>query len=360
MEFHKIANIFPLMDGDEFDQLVTDIKQNGLLVPIIMYEGQIIDGRNRYRACLEADIEPRYEQYNGTDPLEYIISINLHRRHLNESQRALIAAKIKPMFEVEAKERQIRKPINSVSANLRPQKKHKSSADAAKLFNVSPRLVESASKILKNGDEKLIETIEQGKKKVSAVARELKIAKQIKEIENGEIELPKGLYEIIVIDPPWNYNSKYDSDGFRGTTDYPEMTLDELKKMNIPASENSILFLWTTKAFIWNAKELLDCWSFKYRDILIWDKEKMGIGKLLRLQTELCLVGIKGKPVIKSHDCRDIIREPRRQHSRKPEAFYELVDHLCVGRKLDIFGREQRKNWDIWGKESKWDNSIMI
>lgn len=96
MEFHEIANIFPLMDGPEFAALVDDIKQNGLLDPIIIHENKIIDGRNRYRACLAAGIEPRFEVWrpNGMPIVDWVVSKNLHRRHLNETQRGVVAHKI--------------------------------------------------------------------------------------------------------------------------------------------------------------------------------------------------------------------------------------------------------------------------
>lgn len=94
IEFHEIASIFPMMEGEEFETLVKDIKENGLIEPIYLYEGKIIDGRNRYLACQKAGVEPRFEEYTGISPVDFVISKNLHRRHLNESQRAVVAAKI--------------------------------------------------------------------------------------------------------------------------------------------------------------------------------------------------------------------------------------------------------------------------
>jgi ParB-like chromosome segregation protein Spo0J len=94
LEFHPLANLFPLLDGDDLDDLVADIKAHGLHEKIVTYEGMILDGRNRYRACIDAGIEPTYTAYQGDDPVAYVISLNLRRRHLDESQRAMVAAKL--------------------------------------------------------------------------------------------------------------------------------------------------------------------------------------------------------------------------------------------------------------------------
>ena len=94
LEFHALATLFPLLNGEDFDELVVDIEAHGLCEPIVMFEGKILDGRNRYRACIEAGAEPTFTVYQGNDPVAYVISLNLRRRHLDESQRAMVAAKL--------------------------------------------------------------------------------------------------------------------------------------------------------------------------------------------------------------------------------------------------------------------------
>ena len=115
MEFHPIANIFPMMGDEELGELADDIVENLLHQPIVIYEGKILDGRNRYRAWCDScgadelpreyfeDIkiypsgEPAVTDYEGDDPLSYVLSLNLHRRHLTASQRAALAAEIANM-----------------------------------------------------------------------------------------------------------------------------------------------------------------------------------------------------------------------------------------------------------------------
>ena len=135
MEFHEIANIFPLMADTELESLITDIKTNGLIEPICLYDGKILDGRNRYVACQRAEIEPRFTRYTKDNPLGFVISLNLKRRHLNESQRAVVASRLANM-EVGG-DRPSKKDGNFDSANLPIG--NISQPEAAKMLNVSER-----------------------------------------------------------------------------------------------------------------------------------------------------------------------------------------------------------------------------
>src|SRR5262245_19575674 len=122
LPFHPLADIFPLMEGEEFDALIADIKANGRRVPIVLYEEMILDGRNRYRACLAAGVPIRLgrAQFMGiTDPAAYVISANLHRRHLtSEQKRELIAKLVKaqPDRSIRAIAEQAKVDKNTVAA----------------------------------------------------------------------------------------------------------------------------------------------------------------------------------------------------------------------------------------------------
>src|SRR6185369_7467138 len=94
MKFHPFSEIFPLIEGAEFDALIADIKEHGLREKIWLYEGKILDGRNRFLACEKAGVKPDTRKYSGKNPLAFVISSNVHRRHLTASQRAMMAADI--------------------------------------------------------------------------------------------------------------------------------------------------------------------------------------------------------------------------------------------------------------------------
>ena len=109
MKFHPISNIFPNMSDSEFRELKEDIQKNGLIEPIWTHQDKIIDGRNRFNACMELGVKPRFKkwtQINGTSLVDFVIALNLKRRHLTASQKAMSAVDALPFFEKEAKKRQ--------------------------------------------------------------------------------------------------------------------------------------------------------------------------------------------------------------------------------------------------------------
>src|SRR6266852_2888780 len=109
LPFHPYAELFPRMTNAEFEGLCGDIARKGLLEDIIRYEGKILEGRERYVACVRKKVPPRFREYAGEcgSALEFVVSKNLHRRHLTEGQRALVAARLRPHFQEEARQRQL-------------------------------------------------------------------------------------------------------------------------------------------------------------------------------------------------------------------------------------------------------------
>ena len=94
LEFHPFTEIFPLMEGEDFEKFKRDISLNGQCEPIVLYQDKILDGRNRYRACMDLGLEPDTKPYTGSDPLGFVISMNIHRRHLTAEQRREIIAEL--------------------------------------------------------------------------------------------------------------------------------------------------------------------------------------------------------------------------------------------------------------------------
>jgi len=208
-EYHEIANIFPMMSQTELTALADDIKHTGLQNKITLYENKILDGRNRYEACKLVGVTPEYEQYQGSDPLRTIISLNLRRRHLNESQRAVIAARVANM----------EKGNFSKSANLPISPI--SQTEAADIFNVSERMIRKVKSIEREAPELIRET-DKGKtineieklikeKKTNEKRQELvKAAQSITPDKRWDARIgdiatyhTTKKYEFIITDPPY-------------------------------------------------------------------------------------------------------------------------------------------------------------
>lgn len=161
-------------------------------------------------------------------------------------------------------------------------------------------------------------------------------------INNENIEI-KNKYDVVILDPPWKYGREYDPNNSRVASPYPEQTKGDIyNTCKDMFKDDSVLWLWTTHQFIWEAKELLSEWGFTYKATLVWDKENIGMGSWLRMQCEFCLLGIKGTPLFENTTERDIIREQRKEHSRKPKSFYELVKKVCYGSIFEYYSREKK------------------
>ncbi|MCK9380837.1 MAG: ParB/RepB/Spo0J family partition protein [Sulfuritalea sp.] len=156
------------MTDAEFASLKADVAANGLNQPIVIHSGQILDGGNRYRACVEIGIEPATVEYSGTDPMAFVLSANMHRRHLTESQRAMIAASMANM-------RQGERTNVEPSANL-PKV---SQSAAAEMLQVSPRSVQTAAKVERESPAEVVEAVKSG-------AMSLNLASQVADLPKEE------------------------------------------------------------------------------------------------------------------------------------------------------------------------------
>ncbi|EPQ8800530.1 hypothetical protein ACUW02_006760, partial [Pseudomonas aeruginosa] len=138
LAFHDYAQLFPLIIGDDYEALLEDIDTNGQRAPIVLYEGKILDGRNRYRVCKDLLIEPRTEEYTGDDALGYVLSLNLYRRQLTVAQRALIAAELSSLRGNSAITVDLEK-----AAGQELEAAKMAIEEAAKVLGISPRSVSS-------------------------------------------------------------------------------------------------------------------------------------------------------------------------------------------------------------------------
>ena len=206
LKFHPAASIFPLMQGEEYQQLLYDIQEHGLREPILLCDGQILDGRNRFRVCREIGIEPAFRKWDGkggSSPLSVVLSLNLHRRHLTSSQRAAIAVEILPMLEAEAKERQGKRTDLTSVKNL-TEVPQRATDQAARMFDTNRDYVSAAKKV-HEADPALLQKVRDGETHIADALRKVvkdkkqqlptaKEAKRIAIAENKMVPARDGYY----------------------------------------------------------------------------------------------------------------------------------------------------------------------
>lgn len=183
LDSHPIANIWPMMSDEEISALAEDIKEQGLIEPVWLYEGKILDGRNRAKACTIAGVTVETKTYKGDNPVGFAFSLNEKRRHLSSGARAALAVEAKPLYEAEAKKRREatqgrpkvadKKPPQKVAEVSRPRAERESRTQAAKDFGTNHRYVNQAEKVKANAPE-VFEKLKQGKVSMQDAMREVR------------------------------------------------------------------------------------------------------------------------------------------------------------------------------------------
>jgi len=361
---NELKNLIPPLTPEEYSNLETSIKTEGCRDSIILWGDTIVDGHNRYSVCSEHNIPFKtiIKEFENINEVKlWMIDNQKGRRNLTDGWK----------FELEQRKKEILITQGKINQGIRTDllsdvdKKlvsHNTQKELSKDLGWSTGKVATADVVWKRATEDVKEEIKKGEKTFNEVYSDIKkedrlekIKLQREELQKESFEKPTGDYDVIVIDPPWNYqdDSVYDAKGFRGTTPYPTMSLEEIKNIKLPIKDDCVLWLWTTNSFILKMPELLEEWGFELKSILTWDKQHFGTGRWLRSQTEHCILAVKGKPFFNNTKWSTLIREKRTTHSTKPEIFYKMVDEICAGRKLDYFARKKREGWDAYGDEVK-------
>lgn len=175
MKAHPLAELIPPMAEAEYRELCADVKAHGLREPVTLYEGRILDGRHRYRACQEVGVEPTTKDFDGDSPLAYVISLNVHRRNLTTGQRAEIARQALPRLREEAEERQkrlagTRSTLASTDAKV-TDRSGRAAKQAADLVGVSEAAVTRTERIARERPD-LHKKVKAGEMTVNAAFEE--------------------------------------------------------------------------------------------------------------------------------------------------------------------------------------------
>lgn len=407
-EFHPLANLFPLVEGEHFESLVQDIREHGVREPITMLDGLVLDGRNRYRALIELaetgeelgpgwgdraggcltedELAPShiwFIRYNAAfegDPLAWVISKNLIRRHLDESERAMVAADIGKLEHGGGRSKGSIEPL--------------SAAQRARLLNISRISVRRADQVREQGVPELADAVRHGKVTVSAAealshasqdeqaailaaaggdekailaaaksirARDRRIRfdevnEKLARISEESKPLPTGQrFPIIYADPATRYVSGFGDRSIENH--YPTMTIEELCAMPVRelAMDAAVLFIWTTIPQLRNTMTIIEAWGFEYVSAWCWDKVNQATGHWGFNQHEELLIATRGgfpAPVPGTQPA-SLYQEKKTVHSVKPAWFAEQIERIWPKLpKIELFARSPRPGWAAWGNQS--------
>lgn len=389
MNYHDVANIFPMASEEDFISLKESIRKEGLIEDIWLYNGQIIDGRNRYKACLDLGITPRYKEYDGeSDKLvEFVMALNLSRRHLTASEKACVAVEALGYYEKQAKERQLAgKKIDLTEKFPQGGGKGEAREQVAQIFGVNSRYVSDAKRIAKE-DETIFNQIKQGRinisegKEIMRLPNEQRqlilqkldadVSKRMRDIRSDvvketakKVESITGKFQIIYADPPWQYNNFQGlRNGGVASARYNTMTMDELEALPIfdIADDNCALFMWATYPMLPQAIQLLNHWGFQYVTVAFtWVKlnqsgegyySGMG-GFYTNANAEIVLLGKRGQIQRVNTKVKQLVVAPVQEHSKKPdEVRNRIVELLGDLPRVELFARESAKGWVSWGNQ---------
>ena len=362
MEFHPVADIFPLINGADFDALRADIAANGLLEAIWLHpDGRIIDGRNRYRACCDLGIEPDVRIYCGSldTPalVQFVVSLNMKRRHLDSGQKAFVALEVERVLAEAAKERMREAGQNGADTRWGVQifdypiiNTGRAAEQAAQIIGSNRQYVADAKRISDRAPD-LALAVKNGDMKITEARRQL----QRRTIVEETPAMPPTTYRVIYADPPWKYGNQGLDDYGHAERHYPAMSVAELCALDVRslADADAVLFLWVTSPLLAECFAVIRAWGFTYKTSFVWDKVRHNFGHYNSVRHELLLVCTRGSCLPDAPTLFDSVQTiERTEHSAKPEEFRKIIDALYTrGRRIELFARRAVPGWEIWGNE---------
>lgn len=366
----ELKALIPPLSKQEREQLEQNIIENGCRDPLVVWNGLIVDGHNRYEICTRLGIDYKVVEIDLQDRNaveDWMDANQLGRRNLTPDAFTLLVGR---RYE------RAKKAVNDggkgtakTTVGQIDPRLPSTAAKLAKEHGVSERTVKRAAKFYQEVERtpELKKAVEEGRP-VLQVKRELKEkAREEKREENrakiAAIQEPekvftqaKATFSTIVIDPPWDWGDEGDKDQLgRARPDYSTMSIYQLLDLPVGelASEDAHIYMWITNRSLPKGFALLEKWGFRYITAITWVKPHFGMGNYFRGQTEHVLFGVKGSQPLKRKDVGTVFEAPRGAggHSSKPESFYSLVESCSHGPYLEMFSRSDRNDWITWGED---------
>ena len=355
--------------AQERERIRRSIARQGVLEPITVsagpaLPGAVADGRLRDQLTRELNVDcPRRERgfASELDFHLYRYTVNVDRRQLTQVQRIRLGLQLEPFEAAQAARRKAqaqggKRGQKSLPVAL-PEQTGETRQRVARAVGLKPSSYERGAKVLKEGSLQLVADFEASRETINSAYQRLRGEQRrqaklqlAQQLSDSPPQLLRGRHHVLVIDPPWPHDS----------LPYPTMSLEEIAVLPITEllAEDAIVWLWTTNRFHYDAERIArQHWQLTYRNTLTWAKTdqrgnpRPGTGHWLRGETEHCLLYSRGNPLFVNGNHTTLLQAPAREHSRKPDAFYTLVEQTSPGSKLELFARQHRPGWASWGSE---------
>jgi len=388
----EFANYIRPLSDEEFEKLKESIKLEGIRDPLVVWNGFLIDGYHRYKIATELGIEFKTIEIDLPDKeavKEWIIKNQLGRRNLTSqeasyyrgklyeskkrqgartdltsgqnAQKLSTAEEIGKQYGVNEstirRDAEFSKAVDKVAEKVGKEAKN---AILSGQINIPKKDVEIIIEIKEEAPE-FIEPVLNGEITISKAVQETKrkiITEKLNDIEAVEAKAVEGVFDVIVIDPPWPMK-KIEREVAPNEVefDYPTMTIEEIKELKIPCADDCHVWLWTTQKYLPVAFQILQAWNLKYVCSFVWHKPGgFQPFELPQYNCEFALYAKKGNPkFVDLKDFKLCFDAPRGSHSEKPDFFYNLVRRVTAGRRLDMFNRRKIEGFETWGKEAVYE-----
>lgn len=165
-------------------------------------------------------------------------------------------------------------------------------------------------------------------------------------------------FHTLTSDPPWKFGDALPGHGRGAQKHYALLSVDELCRFPLPPlASDCRLFLWRVASMQEEALAVMRAWGFALKAEIVWKKltttgkRHFGMGRTVRMEHEVCLIGVRGRPPVLSHSVRSVFEAPVGRHSEKPDEFYRVVESLSPGPYAELFARRRRRGWTVFGNE---------
>lgn len=368
------------LTADEFKQLEDNVLAEGIRDAIVVWNDTIVDGHNRYQLAQKHSLQFDLHEVNFNSQDEavlWIIDNQLGRRNLTDFVKLELQQKRADVLYEQGRNVMSAGAINRgfagnqhakvdglsiVDKPSRTEPAHNTQKEIAESLNWGTGKVARGQYVIKHAPEEVKEKLRAGELSMNEAYKAIKteekkaiVQEQIQVLKEKEVQPSTGIYDVIVIDPPWQME-KIEREvapnqvGF----DYPTMTIDEIKAMDLPAEENCHVFMWITQKHHRHGFEIFDAWGVNFICEFVWHKnggfQPFG---LPQFNHEYVMYGRIGTPTfIDFKNFFTCFNANRTGHSAKPEEFYDTIRRVTAGKRIDMFNRRKIEGYDTWGNQA--------